>query len=65
MSLAYSAPPSQLFPWEPESTVRANLAIGELRQTLIKRSNGANAHAATLRCSRSPPIARRSKRGRC
>jgi hypothetical protein len=47
MSLAYAAPP-QFFPWEPESTVRANLAIGELRQTLLKRSNGSSAHAATL-----------------
>ncbi|MDB5425302.1 MAG: hypothetical protein JWQ29_2718 [Phenylobacterium sp.] len=48
MSLAYAAPPSQLFPWEPESTVRANMAIAELRQTLIKRSHGSTAHAATL-----------------
>ena len=47
MSLAYAAP-SQFFPWEPESTVRANLAIGELRQTLLKRGHGSAAHAATL-----------------
>jgi hypothetical protein len=45
MSLAYAAP--QLFPWEPESTVRAQLAMGELRQMLVKRSHG-TAHAATL-----------------
>ena len=47
MSLAYAAP-SQFFPWEPESTIRANLAIGELRQMLLKRGHGNAAHAATL-----------------
>jgi hypothetical protein len=46
MSFAYAAAP--LFPWEPESTTRANLAIGELRQMLVKRGHGSSAHAATL-----------------
>lgn len=45
MSLAYAAP--TLFPWEPESAIRANLATSELRQLLVKRTHGA-AHAATL-----------------
>jgi hypothetical protein len=42
MSLAYAAAPS-LYPWEPESAIRANLAIGELRQLLVKRMSHGNA----------------------
>lgn len=45
MSLAYAAP--TLFPWEPESATRANMAIGDLRLLLVRRTHGA-AHAATL-----------------
>jgi|KBSMisStandDraft_5_1062788.scaffolds.fasta_scaffold189354_3 hypothetical protein len=43
MSLAYAAAPAPLYPWEPESAIRANLAIGELRQLLVKRMSHGNA----------------------
>ena len=46
MSLAYAAA-SPVFPWEPDSATRANLAMTELRQMLVKRMSHANA-AATL-----------------
>jgi hypothetical protein len=47
MSLAYAAPASPQYPWEPESANRANLALTELRQMLGKRMAHASA-AATL-----------------